>query len=127
MHSASGSMNRLMSQGHAIRSMLAFNGDSMRSLSIVAAFYAGMLSLINVLYLLLWWYASSRHRLISPTLEQDVITNERLRRLVQLSILVISIGLAFITPFLAMAAWIAAGTPHFVQLGRRKSIRKGDE
>jgi uncharacterized membrane protein len=96
--------------------------------SIAAAFYAGMLSLMNVLYLLLWWYASSRHRLISPTLEQDVITDERLRRLLPLSMFVISIGLALINSFLAMAVWIAAGLlTHFVPLGRRKSSRKGDE
>jgi hypothetical protein len=86
-----------------------------------------VLSLLNVLYLLLWWYASSRHRLIAPTLEQDVITEERLRRLLQLSLFVISIGLALLNSFLAMAVWIAAGLPtHFVPLGR-KSIRKVDE
>jgi uncharacterized membrane protein len=96
--------------------------------SIVAAFYAGMLALMNVLYLLLWWYASSRHRLISPTFEQDVITSERLRRLLQLSMFIISIGLALINSFLAMAVWIAVGLPaHFVPMGRRKSSRKGDQ
>jgi hypothetical protein len=81
----------------------------------------------NFLYLLLWWYASSRHRLIPPTLEKGFITYERLRRLLQLSIFVISIGLALINPFLAMAAWIAATlTPFFVPVVIRKSIRKGD-
>ncbi len=95
--------------------------------STAAVFYAGMLSLLNVLYLLLWWYASSRHRLISPTLEQDVITSERLRRLLVLSIIVISIGVALINTFLAMAVWIVAGLlTHFVPMGRRKSSRKGD-
>jgi uncharacterized membrane protein len=93
--------------------------------SIIAAFYAGMLSLVNFLYLLLWWYASSRYRLIPPTLEKDFITFERLKRLISLSIFVISVGLALISPFLAMAAWI---TTFFVPtLIRRKYVRKGDE
>jgi hypothetical protein len=57
-----------------------------------------------------------------------VITSERVRRLLQLSIFVISIGLALINTFLAMAVWIVAGLlAHFVPIGRRKSIRKGDE
>ena len=94
------------------------------STSIVVAFYAGTLSLMNVLFLLLWWYATSHHRLIPPTLEKDVISYERLRRLVQLSIFVISIGLALIHPFLAEAAWI---TVFFVPMGIRKYTRKGDE
>lgn len=96
--------------------------------SIVAAFYAAMLSLMNFLYLLLWWYASSRHRLIPPTFEKDVITSERLNRLLQLSIFVISVGLALINPFLAIPAWIVATLiPFIVPMGIRKYIRKGDE
>jgi uncharacterized membrane protein len=95
--------------------------------SIVAAFYAAMLTLMSVLYLLLWWNASSRHRLIPPTVEQNVITYECVKRLVQISIFVISIGLALITLYLAIPAWIAAGLIyHFVPMGRRTSIRKGD-
>ena len=93
-----------------------------------AAFYAGLLSLINVLYLLLWWYASSRHRLISPTLEQDVITYERLRRLLHLSVFVISIGLALLNPYVALVVWVVGWVPaNFVPLRRRKPSSKGDE
>ncbi len=95
--------------------------------SLVAAFYAGVLSLMQLLYLLLWWYDSARHRLISPSLEQSVITSERLRRFLQLSMFVISIGLALITPFLAMAVWLVGWLPtRFVPMGRT-SRRKGDE
>ena len=95
---------------------------------IAAAIYAGVLSLINLLYLLLWWYASSHHRLIAPTLEQDVISNESVRRLLQLSVFVISIGLALLNPFVALAVWIVGWVPaYFVRVRRRKSSSKGDE
>jgi TMEM175 potassium channel family protein len=104
--------------------LLGHYGDQ----SIVAAFYAATLSLLQVLYLLLWWYATSRHRLISPTLEQGLITFERWRRLLQLSIFVISIGLAFIHLYLAILAWIAVTLISFiVPMERGRSIRHGDE
>jgi uncharacterized membrane protein len=93
-----------------------------------AALYAGLLSLIHAIYLLLWWYASSRHRLISPTLAQGVITHEHVRRLSLLSIFVISIGLAFINPFLAMTVWIVGWIPANLLAARiGKSNRQGDE
>ena len=96
--------------------------------SIVAAFYAATLSLVQLLYLLLWWYATSRRRLISPTLEQGLITFERWRRLLLLGMFVISIGLAFINLNLAILAWIAVTLiSFFVPMERRKSIRQGDE
>jgi len=96
--------------------------------SIAAAIYAGVLSLINLLYLLLWWYASSRHRLIASTLEQDVISNERVRRLLQLSVFVISIGIALLNPFIALAMWTVGWVPsYFVRVRRSKSSSKADE
>ena len=95
---------------------------------IAAAMYAGVLSLINLLYLLLWWYVSSRHRLIAPTLEQDVISSERVRRLLQLSVFVISIGVALLNPYVAMAVWFVGWMPaYFVRVRTRKSSSKGDD
>jgi hypothetical protein len=87
-----------------------------------------MLSLMQLLYLLLWWYATARHRLISRTLEQGLITFERWRRLLQLSMFVISIGLALIHLYLAILAWLAATLiSFFVPMERGKSKRQGDE
>jgi TMEM175 potassium channel family protein len=83
--------------------MLSRYGDA-----IVAAFYAGMLALLNVLMQLLWWYASSHHRLVRPTLEQDVITSLRMRLLLTLPLLLLSIGFAFVSLYLAIAAWVAS-------------------
>jgi uncharacterized membrane protein len=81
--------------------MLSRYGDA-----IVAAFYAGMLALLNILMQLLWWYASSHHRLVRPTLEQDVITSLRLRLLLPLPLLLMSIGFAFLSLYLAIAMWV---------------------
>lgn len=96
--------------------------------STAAAMYAGVLSLINVLYLLLWWYASSRHRLIAPNLPQDVIRSERVRRLLQLGVFVISIGVALLNPFVALVVWTVGWVPaYFVRVPRIKSSSIGGE
>jgi uncharacterized membrane protein len=93
-----------------------------------AAMYAGVLSLINALYLLLWCYASSRHRLIAPTLEKDVISSESVRRLLQLGVFVISIGVALLNPFVALAVWFVGWVPtYFVRVRGSKSSSIGDE
>lgn len=84
-------------------SLLGRYGDT----SIITAFYAATLSVVSLIYLLLWWYASSHHRLISPDLDQKKITQLRVRGLITLTIFIISIGLSFISPSLAKAAWIA--------------------
>jgi uncharacterized membrane protein len=75
--------------------------------AIIAAFYAGTLALLNVLMQLLWWYASAHHRLVRPTLEQQVIRSLRLRLLLTLPLLLLSIGFAFLSLYLAIATWVA--------------------
>jgi uncharacterized membrane protein len=80
----------------------------------VAAFYAGLLSLVHLLYLFLWRYASAGHRLISPTLASDVIAKEHVRRLLLIAAFVLSIGLALINPYLAMAVWIGGWLPIYL-------------
>ena len=92
-----------------------------------AALYAGVLSLINLLYLLIWWYASSRHRLIAPTLGQDVIATERIRRLLQLGVFVISIGVALLNPYVTLVVWMVGWVPaYFVRVPTSKSSGKGN-
>jgi hypothetical protein len=57
-----------------------------------------------------------------------VISLESVRRLLQLSVFVISIGLALLNPFVALAVWIVGWVPaYFVRVRRRKSSSKGDE
>jgi uncharacterized membrane protein len=79
-----------------------------------AAFYAALLSLVHLLYLLLWWYACAGHRLVSPTLAQDVITQERVRRLLLIGVFVLSIGLALIDAYLALAVWLVGWLPFYL-------------
>jgi uncharacterized membrane protein len=88
-----------------------------------AAFYAVLLSLVHLLYLLLWWYASAGHRLISPTLAQDVVAEEYVRRLLILGVFVISIGLALVNPFLALVVWIVGWVPAYSLPVRRRSSK----
>src|SRR5215470_13181838 len=71
------------------------------------AFYAGVLALLNVLVLLLWWYASAHHRLIRPTLEQHLITSLRLIMLLTLPLFLIAIGFAFLSQYLAYVTCVA--------------------
>ncbi len=75
--------------------------------SVVVALYAGVLVMLSVVQLLLWEYATIRHRLVRPSLEPNTIVYIRLRMLLPLPILAISIGLAFINPYLAEAVWLA--------------------
>ncbi len=75
--------------------------------SIISALYAATLSTLSLMYLLLWWYASAYHRLIPQDLDQKVITQLRMRGLIPLAIFVSSIGVSFISPTLAKAAWIS--------------------
>jgi uncharacterized membrane protein len=77
------------------------------NIAIINALYATTLATLSLLYLLLWWYASSQHRLIAPDLDQQLITQLRGRGLIPLAIFIISIGLSFLSPFLAQAAWIS--------------------
>jgi uncharacterized membrane protein len=88
-----------------------------------AAFYAVLLSVVHLLYLFLWWYASAGRRLISPTVSPDVITEEYVRRLLLLGVFVISIGLALINPFVALAVWIVGWVPAYSLPVRRRSSK----
>jgi uncharacterized membrane protein len=75
--------------------------------SVVVALYAGVLVMLSVVQLLLWEYATIRHRLVRPSLEPNTIVYIRMRMLLPVPILAISIGLAFINPYLAEAVWLA--------------------
>ena len=75
--------------------------------SVVVALYAGVLVMLSAVQLLLWEYATIHHRLVRPSLEQNTIVYLRMRMLLPVPILAISIGLAFINPYLAEAVWLA--------------------
>lgn len=77
------------------------------NVSVVAAFYAGVLIMLSLLHLLVWEYASFHYRLIRPTLDQRSIHHIRIRMLIPVPLLLISIGIAFVSPYLAEVSWLA--------------------
>ncbi len=74
---------------------------------VVDALYGGMLAGIRLLLVLIWWTAASHHRLIRPTLAHKRIDYVTWRTFLPLPVYLLSIGLAFISPYLAMAAWLS--------------------
>ena len=75
--------------------------------SVITAFYAVTLSMVSLLTILLWRYASSSHRLIPQDLDQKIITYLSLRGIITFAVFFISIGLSFINPGLARVSWLA--------------------
>jgi uncharacterized membrane protein len=73
----------------------------------IAAFYAATLSVISLCSVLLWEYATFRHRLIPPDLDERTILSIRGRGWITLALFVLSIGLAFLSPALAEISWFA--------------------
>jgi uncharacterized membrane protein len=74
--------------------------------SFVVALYAGVLVMLSVVQLLLWEYAVAHRRLVPPDLSQNTIARIRTRLLLPIPVLAISIGLAYVSPYLAEAVWL---------------------
>jgi hypothetical protein len=55
---------------------------------------------------LLWWYATSNHRLVNKQLEPALIRHHMQRALIAPLIFVLSIGISFLHPFLAEVSWL---------------------
>lgn len=84
-------------------SLLARYGQN----SIITALYAATLMLTSLISMIMSWYASSHHRLISPSLDQKTITDIYLRGLIPFAMFALSIGIAFLSTRLAQLVWIA--------------------
>ena len=67
--------------------------------------YAADVTAIGLSMSLLWWYASHRHRLVDPALPSSVIRAMTLRAIVAPMIFLLSIPVALVSPFGAMAIW----------------------
>jgi uncharacterized membrane protein len=72
-------------------------------------FYVGSLTVAGVFILLLWWYATSDHRLVDKHLEPALIRHHMQRALIAPLIFVLSIGLSFLHPYLAEVSWLLIG------------------
>lgn len=75
--------------------------------TVIVAFYAATVTIIILCGMLLWEYATFHHRLIPPDLDEKTIRYIRWRGWITLALFVISIGLAFLSPSLAEASWLA--------------------
>ena len=85
--------------------VLGHFGDS----TAAAIFYALSLTATGLVLLALWRYASAHHRLVDAKLDAAVITHQTRRLLIAPGIAVLSIGLAFFSPYLAEASWLLIG------------------
>jgi uncharacterized membrane protein len=81
--------------------------DEYSNSAVIVAFYAATLTTISLCSMLLWEYAAFHHRLIPPDLDEKTIRYIRGRGWITLALFVISIGLAFLSPSLAKASWLA--------------------
>jgi uncharacterized membrane protein len=91
--------------------------------SIITALYAATLSMIGLIYVIMWEYASSHHRLIPHDLDPQTRRYIRWRGLLPLGIFAISIGISFLSPSLAKVAWFAIFLVRPIFL--RKYVGKG--
>jgi uncharacterized membrane protein len=69
-------------------------------------FYAMTMCAVGLLLTLLWLYASSRRRLVSPNLDTAIVRRGILRNLSAPAVFFLSIGVAYINPDLAKFSWI---------------------
>jgi uncharacterized membrane protein len=72
---------------------------------IAVLFYAVSLTVTGLMYTLVWRYAASDYRIVAPDLDPGVMRYMNLRGLLPLLGSALSIGLAFISPYVAIGMW----------------------
>jgi uncharacterized membrane protein len=82
--------------------VLGLQGDQQAAV----IFYVGSLTVAGLFIILLWWYATSNHRLVDKQLDAALIRHHMQRALIGPLIFVLSIGLSFFHPFLAEMSWL---------------------
>jgi uncharacterized membrane protein len=71
----------------------------------VAVFYAANITVTSAILYAMWRHASKDHRLVDPDLGDDVIEYLRNRSLIPVVVFLCSIGVAVLSPLLAMIMW----------------------
>lgn len=69
-------------------------------------FYALIMLLVALLYLVIWWYASWHNRLIDPGLDVKQRRREFITPLATAAVFLISIGIAYINADVAKFSWL---------------------
>lgn len=85
---------------------------------VVVIFYASVLTLTGLLSTAYWVYASRGHRLIEPDVDPRLIRLFTVRAASAPLVFLTSIGLAFISPQLAISTWLLLLVLRFTALGR---------
>jgi uncharacterized membrane protein len=71
----------------------------------IVIFYAVTIFLTSAILALIWGHASRNHLLIDPELEEEVIRYLRQRSLTPVVVFLLSVGIAMVSPLLAMILW----------------------
>ena len=81
---------------------------------LVVAIYAGSLAITRLLLTAVWWYASSRRRLVDRDLDASMIKAYRLRGLAIPLIFLLSIVISFFSVSAAVYSWVLLIVVDFV-------------
>ena len=71
-----------------------------------AIFYAIIVTVVGLLYIALWRYATNHHRLVSPDLDPKIIRYYTARNLIAVMIFLLSIPISLINPTIGMLFWM---------------------
>lgn len=74
---------------------------------IAVIFYAGSMIAIGLMKSIMWWYASSNHRLVHKNLPKRLIDSLSFRALVPPIVFLMSMPIAFFSPTLTELSWIS--------------------
>lgn len=78
-----------------------------RKQPIAVIFYAGSMIVTGLVKSIMWWYASSNHRLVHKKLPKRLIDSLSFRALVPPVVFFLSIPIAFFSPTLTKLSWIS--------------------
>ena len=78
------------------------------------ALYASMVAAIGLVRAGLWRYATHHHRLVDKNLPDDLIRAETWVGLITARVFLVSIGIAFLNPYVAEASWVMMAVLAFV-------------
>lgn len=73
----------------------------------IVAFYSASLAIVGYMLTAIWWYASSRHRLVNPQMSTKHIRYYLIRSLIAPVVFTLAIPLVYIHLLLAQFSWLA--------------------